>query len=542
MRLYVATWLRRLARAFRRAAVSALAAGCSLGAIAAPGDLDSTFGSGFGRVRTPVNSLLSNDSSGSGEVSRTPSIALQPNGKIIVAASCKTTSSKWDLCVVRYNANGSLDDSFGIAGLSVTDMRGTDDYIAGVALQVDGKVVVAGSCEATASSATGDDFCLMRLSANGVLDASFATGGKAFTSIRDFDDTATGVSLQADGKIVIAGFCAASTSAVSGVEACVARYTAAGALDTSFSSDGKFIVRASGVVTPINVYNRANSLAIASDGKIIVAGSSGTFPNNSLRIARILGNGSIDTTFSSDGVETINPASGWIFAQAMTIQPDGQILVTGVRGNWSCGGPVECIVALRFTETGTLDTTFGVSGTATLDATEACFTYSRSVAPQSDGKIVLTGICNVNGGLIKFGYARLHGDGTVDQSFATNGFGSIGFDSGNFDYGYGAVIQPDGKIVQVGACFGSASAFCVARYEGGPYGARNCTLDIDGDGSVTATIDSLIHARIALGLTGNAVIGGMSFPANAARDEWGTNSSRDIRKYLITQCGMSIAP
>jgi uncharacterized delta-60 repeat protein len=202
---------------------------------------------------------------------------------------------------------------------------------------------------------------------------------------------------------------------------------------------------------------------------------------------------------------------------------------------------VECIVALRFTETGALDTSFGVSGTATLDATSACFSYARSVALQSDGKIVLAGECRVSGSLIKFGYARLHGDGSIDQTFATNGFGSVGFDSGDFDYGTGVAIQPDGKIVQVGACFGPA-AFCLARYEGGPFGARNCTLDIDGDGSVTASVDSIIHARIALGMTGAAVIGGINFPANATRDQWGTNTSRDIRKYLIAQCGMSVAP
>jgi uncharacterized delta-60 repeat protein len=524
-----------------RTTFAALALIASTATLAAPGDLDSTFGSGFGRVRTPVADAYAYiQSSGSGEVLRMPSIVLQPNGKIIVAAGCKTTGSTWDLCVVRYNANGSLDDSFGVAGLAVTDMRGTDDYIAGVVLQADGKIVVAGSCTETASSGTGEDFCLMRLNANGVLDTTFATAGKAFTSIRDFDDNATGVALQADGKIVVAGVCAASTANNSGVEACVVRYTAAGVLDTSFSGDGKLIVRPSGVVTPVNVYNRANSVAIAADGKIVIAGSSGYFPDTSLRIARILGNGTIDNTFSSDGVATVNPATGWLFAQAVTIQPDGQILVTGLRVTGQCGGPPQCIVVLRFTETGVLDTSFGVSGTASLDATDACFLYARSVALQSDGKIVLTGECRPDGNSAKFSYARLHGDGSIDQTFATNGFGSIGFDSGNFDYGTGVAMQPDGKIVQVGACF--PSAFCVARYEGGPFGARNCTLDIDGDGSITATVDSLIHARIALGITGTAVLGGITFPANAVRDQWGTNTSRDIRKYLVSQCGMSIAP
>ena len=133
----------------------------------------------------------------------------------------------------------------------------------------------------------------------------------------------------------------------------------------------------------------------------------------------------------------------------------------------------------------------------------------------------------------------MHGDGTVDQSFASNGIGTTGFAAGNVDYGFGVAIQPDGKILQVGACYGPA-AFCVARYEGGAFGARNCSLDFDGDGRVLATTDMLIGTRIALGMTGVAVINGITFAANAARDEWGTNSSRDIRKYLVTQCGMSL--
>ena len=107
------------------------------------------------------------------------------------------------------------------------------------------------------------------------------------------------------------------------------------------------------------------------------------------------------------------------------------------------------------------------------------------------------------------------------------------------------LLQSDGKIVAAGHCdIGTAGSenitFCLARYQGGPFGARNCSLDIDGDGKVLATTDSLIHARIALGITGSAVLGGITFPAGATRDQWGTNNARDIRKFLITQCGLNV--
>jgi len=509
----------------------------SMQTFAAPGDLDNSFGSGFGRVRTVFGgSLISYYQTQSGDAWGQPSITIQSNGKIIVAAGCKSGAT-YDLCVVRYEANGNLDASFGVAGITTIDMRGTDDNLAGVAVQADGKIVVAGSCDATGTSGTGADFCVVRLNANGTLDASFATGGKVFTSVRDFDDTATGVALQADGKIVVAGFCAASASTTMSIEDCVVRYTSGGVLDTSFSGDGRLIVRPSGVVIPVTVYGRANSLVIAADGKIVVAGSSTTFPDANLRIARILPNGTLDTSFSTDGIVTVSPASGWIVAQSVAIQPDGQLLVAGTRVG-GCGGPSQCVMAMRFTDAGVPDTAFGNAGTVLIDGSAIGFYLAHSVALQSDGKILLSGYASI-AGEIKFAYARLHGDGTVDQSFASNGIGTTGFDAGNTDFGFGVVIQPDGKILQVGACFGP-TAFCVARYEGGAFGARNCSLDIDGDGRVLATTDMLIGTRVALGVTGAAVINGITFAANAARDEWGTNGSRDIRKYLVTQCGMSL--
>jgi hypothetical protein len=130
--------------------------------------------------------------------------------------------------------------------------------------------------------------------------------------------------------------------------------------------------------------------------------------------------------------------------------------------------------------------------------------------------------------------------GTLDASFATGsplgaGKTMIPIGSGN-DFATAVALQPDGKIVLVGQCSNGANDdFCALRLDGGPFGARNCSLDIDGDNRVLATTDSLIHTRIALGMTGNAVIIGISFPVGATRTNWPL-----IREYIVTQCGMSL--
>ena len=106
------------------------------------------------------------------------------------------------------------------------------------------------------------------------------------------------------------------------------------------------------------------------------------------------------------------------------------------------------------------------------------------------------------------------------------------------DYANSLALQPEGKIVVAGYCSNGANDdFCLARFEGGPFDAKKCSLDIDGDGRVLATTDMLIGTRVALGITGNAVIGGITFAQNATRNTWPL-----IRDYLVTQCGMSLVP
>ena len=159
---------------------------------------------------------------------------------------------------------------------------------------------------------------------------------------------------------------------------------------------------------------------------------------------------------------------------------------------------------------------------------------AAALAAQPDGKLVITGFC-YSGPNYHFCAVRLNSDGSFDTTFNVTGK-LIQLIGSNDDQVAALAVQPDGRIVLAGACVnGAASNFCAVRLDGGPFGARACTLDLDGDGKVLATTDALISMRVALGLRGSAVVGGIVFPAGATRTDWPA-----IRAYLETQCGMTL--
>lgn len=544
-----ARWQFEIKRTLRAASASILAAVSTLSAVAAPGDPDATFQIS-GRTHTAINGSITHQSFSTGEISGQPAMALQSDAKIVIVSSCKIGAT-WDLCLLRYFANGVIDTAFGVNGAVTTDLQGADDFAAGIAIQPDGKIVVAATCENTLTITTRRDFCVARYTTTGALDSTFSGTGIVRTSFSNFDDVATSVTLQYDGKIVVAGYCANNAGMFNstntfGIEMCVARYTDSGDLDTSFDGDGKLRTSIGGTSASF-VRNKANAVAIASDGKIVLTGSRyvGTasgFTDTDLLLVRLLPDGALDTTFSSDGIVT-RAWTSWIYGSAVTIQPDGRILIAGYRIG-GCGAPTECMIALRYNESGSQDTTFGVSGVVGVDVSAVgTAAYTHSITLQNDGKIVLAGNCGGEvSGSRKFCFARLHGDGSLDNSFSTDGIGSVSWRADGLDYGFAVAITRSGNILLGGYCSPNVNevAFCIARREGGAFGARQCSLDIDGDGKTTAMIDGLIATRVMLGMTGNAVTGGIEFPANARRNVWDGTGDNSIRKFLTTQCGMTI--
>ncbi|MBL8309481.1 MAG: hypothetical protein JNL19_03565 [Burkholderiales bacterium] len=492
------------------AVLATIFAASSLAIPGQPGTLDATWATtsplGAGKLISPI---------GTGH-DYAFALALQPDGKVLVAGYCDNGGNA-DFCLARYSAGGALDTSFNGTGKVITAIGLGSDIARALAIQPDGKIVVAGYCLGAATT----DFCLARYTASGALDTSFNGTGKVITAIGLGSDVIRALAIQPDGKIVAAGYCDNGANA----EFCLARYTAGGALDTSFNGTGT-------VVTAVGTGNDyAFALALQHDGKILLAGYCSNGTNSDVCLARYSIGGTLDLSFNSTGKVITPVGSGEDRAYAIAVQPDGKIVVAGYSDN---GGNAE-VAVVRYSANGALDTSFGGTGKV-LTAIGTGTDIASALALQPDGKVVVAGIC-LGAFYDDFCLARYGANGTLDASFNSSGKVITPIGSTQ-DRAYALALQPDGKIVVAGYCDNAGSFdFCVARYDGGPFDAQNCKLDLDGDGVVLATTDMLIGARVALGLTGNAVIGGITFAPHASRQTWA-----DIRTYLVTQCGLSIAP
>ena len=212
------------------------------------GDLDSSF-SNDGKQNTDLG--INYDDWGY-------SAAIQADGKILVAGYSAIGSNS-DFALVRYNTDGSLDASFNGDGIQTTAIGSGDDEGSSVAIQADGKIVVAGR------SFTGSnyDFAIVRYNSDGSLDNSFSGDGKQTTAIGSGRDQGSSVAIQADGKIVVAGYSYNGTN----FDFALVRYNSDGSLDISFNGDGK-------QTTPIGSDDICSSVAIQADGKIVLVGTS----------------------------------------------------------------------------------------------------------------------------------------------------------------------------------------------------------------------------------------------------------------------------
>ena len=413
-------------------------------AAAFPGAPDATFGSGFGIVITPI---------GSG-TDVAYSLALQPDGMIVVAGAC-SNGTDYDFCLARYLANGALDTNFNGTGKVITAIGNGNDGAYSIALQSEGKIVVAGSC----LNGNTYDFCLARYLASGALDLNFNGTGKVITAIGSGNAAAYSVALQSDGKIVVAGRCSNGTN----TDFCLARYLASGALDMSLNSTGT-------VITTIGSGNDvARGVALQPDGKIVLAGYCSNGTTYDFCLARYLASGTLDVSFNGSGTVITPIGVGDDYAISLALQPDGKIIVAGVCSN----GANSDFCLARYLANGTFDTSFNSTGKV-ITPVGSSDDYGYSVALQPDGKIVVAGYC-VSGANLDFCLARYLANGTLDASFGSTGKVITAIGSGN-DVANSAALQPDGKIVVAGYCFnGTNDDFCLARYDGGPNTPKTLT-------------------------------------------------------------------
>ncbi|HJP66051.1 MAG TPA: delta-60 repeat domain-containing protein, partial [Actinomycetota bacterium] len=283
-----------------------LVGGLASSAYAAPGDLDPTFGSG-GVQTTPIGPA---DDVAHG-------MAVQPDGKVI-AVGHTFNGSIDDFAVARYTTAGVLDPTFGSGGKVSTTIGSTGAEAFAAVVQPDGKIVLAG----WAFTATAYDIAVVRYTSSGTLDPTFGSGGKTTTDFGNTDEVGSAIALQPDGKIVVVG----NTGGFFSHDFALVRYTSSGALDGSFGTSGR-------VVTNFLTDDVALAAAIQPDGKIVAGGYALGASGYDFGLARYTTAGALDTSFGSGGKVTTSIGSSSDLAQSLALQPDGKIVAAGYTSN-----------------------------------------------------------------------------------------------------------------------------------------------------------------------------------------------------------------
>jgi uncharacterized delta-60 repeat protein len=372
-------------------------------------------------------------------------IAYQTDGKIVVAGK-SFNGTDYDVAILRYNANGILDNTFSQDGKQTTPVGTLDDDAEALIIRPNGKIVIAG---ATLISGFNNDFVLVQYNSDGTIDNNFGIDGIVKIDFGD-NDGANCIALHSDGKIVVAG--------VSGnfdfKLFAIARINSDGSLDNTFSNDGK-------ETTQIGDYmNFANDIAIANDGKIIVAGTA--YNNNETNFAVLVRyniDGTIDYTFGSDG-------NGRVYCDqgaddnfnSIAILNDGKILAAG--NSYIDDNKFDDILLARYTPDGLIDNSFGTNG---IVLTDYCTNdYGNSLIVQQDNKIVVAG---GSIGCPAFVLSRYNENGALDNSFGNSGILTTDFGT-NDETASCIAKQDDGKLIVAGyRNNGSSYDFAVARYD-----------------------------------------------------------------------------
>jgi uncharacterized delta-60 repeat protein len=448
---------------------------------AAPGELDPSFG--VGGIVSLTNSLPTSANI------HARAVAIQPDGKIVVAGS-GYDGTNGGFGVARYNPDGSPDLTFGAGGKVVTIFPNGLAFASAVVIQSDGKIAAAGGnfYYYYGDDPPNYDFLLARYNSDGSLDSTFGTGGKVITTLSSPNSGANDIEIQPDGKIIAVGGAASGLTS----DFLLIRYNTDGSLDNSFGTGGK-------VLNTFNSNASAIAVAIQSDGKIVAAGytSSGTTagsPSN-FALARYNTDGSLDTSFDTDGKVTTSIGGIEDLATAVAIQSDGKIIAAG----YSYNGTTTNFTLVRYNADGSLDSTFGTGGKVVTIFSNGSTGLARDIAIQSDGKIVAAGrsIRRNDDNTISGGIAlvRYNIGGSLDTSFGASGIVVTTFSTEAWwaFYDAAAVIQSDGKIVVAGY-IGPLSA--LFRYQGRTESGFTVTRSDDRNNAACAVGDCSLREAV----------------------------------------------
>jgi uncharacterized delta-60 repeat protein len=451
------------------------------------GALDTTFGTG-GLLTTNLSYTALNSNS----------VAVQPDGKILVAG-VSTAANVGEFSVARFNADGSLDTTFGGTGLvSANIALGSTDQAVGLVLQPDGKVVVAGDTNAGGAQ---ENFGVMRFNPDGSIDTTFGNNGSVIIDFYNGDDYLSAIGLEPNGRIVVAGR--------SDTHFALARLNADGSQDADFDGDGKLMFDFAATITGGKLTGSTdgiNALTIQQNGDIVVAG----FTNVSVDLQYIATNpilwnfalgrfnyidGTLDTKFGRGGLQVVDylgspngnaPNGPSDIATSITTLSDGRLAVAG----WTeYGGGGQNYDLAILTTLGVVDPTFNADGEVVTDFSPNFQSGSlgqpdiqdqaNGITVQPDGHIVLAGFSGQANtasnadpqppATSAFSLARYNPDGTLDQNFGFHGLVTTKFNNNSLDNITDVVMQPNGAILAVGTSDdqnGNGPHLVMARYTG----------------------------------------------------------------------------
>lgn len=333
----------------------------------ADGEPDPAFGDD-GRVTTVT-----------GASSRATAVVVQPDGKIVVGGVVQPVAGEIDsedYLLVRYNTDGSLDPTFGEAGVVTQSFRGPG-YLSDLVLQEDGGILAGGNALVDRDSFNTSDIVIARFLPDGTLDADFGGSGTAQTNVQGGPDDAAAMVVQPDGAIVVAGTSAPPDGSNEDSEITLVRYLADGTQDPSFGDGG--ITR-----SETGFFETLTGVSLQSDGSIVAAGRNLNDERTVRRmlVARYSPAGELDPTFGEGGV-VITEAAPQSEAADITVDADDRVLVVG-HGVDNSNEDGKSWLVVRYLPDGAQDETFGDAGVVRTPIGK----YANAVALQEDGIVV----------------------------------------------------------------------------------------------------------------------------------------------------------
>ena len=390
-------------------------------------------------------------------------VAVQEDGKIVVAGRARGAGNNNDFAVARYNADGSLDEEFGGDGKVVTPIGSGHDVANAVVVQSDGKIVAAGASH----NGSDWDFAVVRYNADGTLDTSFGGDGKVVTAVGSGQDGANALVVQENGRIVAAGY----AQGASNRDFALVRYNANGTLDTSFGGDGK-------VVTDFGPgADEATAVTLQFHGEIIAAGHSYNGDDfDDFALARYSPSGELVRTFGNGGMVVTDFDGQPDQINAVTTLPNGMILAVGST-RASTGDDLSTNFALAgYTYHGAPDIHFGEGGVVVTPVGSRADGASAVVVQPDYGKILAAGYTNISGTNDDFALVRYDEHGRLDPSFGNAGKVVTPVGTGK-DQALAMALQPDGRVVLAGVSRGASNDdFAVVRYVAPP---RRTSIKVD---------------------------------------------------------------